>query len=193
MDTDLDKASIRARSIQKRKAMPEEEYRSKSELISLRLFSFCVERQIKVIHCFLPMVARREPDISRFIDMALDGGIRVIVPEVVKGQLEMRHHWYKKSTRLQDGHWGVSVPSASDEADPSFAELIMVPMLAAGRKGYRVGYGKGFYDYFLSRIDAVFVGVCFSNELVDHVPNEPHDVQVHYFATDEGIIMPQSD
>jgi 5-formyltetrahydrofolate cyclo-ligase len=73
-------------------------------------------------------------------------------------------------------------------ADPTAAQMVIVPMLAVDRRGFRVGYGKGYYDYFLSRMDTVTVGVCFGDEIVDWVPNEAHDVPVQYIATENGVI-----
>ncbi len=182
-----DKATLRARSIQARKARPADEYKIMSKQLSERLVGFCRERHVGVIHSFLPMTGKGEPDISLFLDTVLKDGIKVIVPEVVEGQLEMRHHWYDSETRLQQGKWGVSVPAESDYADPALSELVIVPMLAADRRGYRLGYGKGYYDYLLSRLSCVFVGVCFDAEVVDLVPDEPHDVRVHYILTEKGI------
>ncbi len=182
-----DKATLRARSSHARKIRSQDDYRVKSRHLSEWLLEFCKEHNVDVIHSFLPLTGKGEPDISTFLDTALAYRMKVIVPEVVDGQLEMRHHWYNKSTRLQSGKWGVSVPFDSDEADPSLAEIVLVPMLAVDRRGYRVGYGKGYYDYFLSRMSSVFVGVCFNDEIVDFVPNEPHDVRVLYIITEKGV------
>ncbi len=181
-----DKATLRARCMQARKSMPLHVYHERSKKLAENLIECCKERKASVIHSFLPMTGKREPDITLFLEAVLADGIKVIVPEVVVGQLQMRHHWYDSSTRLQHGKWGVSVPAESDQADPSLADLVLVPMLAADRRGYRLGYGKGYYDYFLSGLRSLFVGVCFEDEIVDIVPEEPHDVRVSYIVTEKG-------
>jgi len=180
----IDKGALRAHFLQERKNRPSIEYQEKSQRLSDRLLQFCMEQHVAVIHTFLPITSRGEPDISLFITKALHEGLCLMVPEVVPGQLEMRHHWYRLETDVHDGHWGVSVPKVADLADPNLAQAVIVPMLSVDKDGYRVGYGKGYYDYFLSSLGAVFVGVCFDEEVIDIVPHDPHDVPVHFIVSD---------
>ncbi len=179
-----DKGAIRSYFLQARRNRPSIEYQDKSQRISDRLLQFCLEQQFSVIHTFLPILSRGEPDISSFITKSLQEGLRLMVPEVVHGELEMRHHWYRQETDVHDGHWGVSVPKVADLADPSLAEAVLVPMLCVDSSGFRVGYGKGYYDYFLSSLDAVFVGICFEEEVIEYMPHDPHDVPVHFVVSD---------
>jgi 5-formyltetrahydrofolate cyclo-ligase len=179
-----DKAAIREHFLHVRKNRTSDEYGEKSRLISERLLEFCRGQSFDVVHTFLPMTGKGEPDISTFITTSLDEGLSLIVPEVVRGQLEMQHHWYRLETEVHDGHWGVSVPKVSDSADPRMADAVLVPMLAVDTNGYRVGYGKGYYDYFLSKLDAIFIGVCFDDEVIDAVSHESHDVPVHYIISE---------
>jgi len=184
MDSSIDKAKIREQGLQLRKERMGSDYEIKSRRISERLLQFCLDRQFKTIHTFLPITGRGEPDISLFIEQALLSGLNLMVPEVIRGELEMQHHWYRLQTPVRDGHWGVPVPSVSDLADPGLADAVLVPMLAVDKNGYRVGYGKGFYDYFLGTLDAVFIGVCFDDEIIENVPHEAHDVPVHYIISE---------
>jgi len=180
----LDKGAIRAHFLQVRKNRPSSEYLEKSSRVSDRLLQFCMEQHFSVIHTFLPITGRGEPDISMFITKSLLEGLRLMVPEVVPGQMEMRHHWYRPETDVHDGHWGVSVPKVADLADPNLAQAVIVPMLSVDKDGYRVGYGKGYYDYFLRSLNAVFVGICFDDEVIAIVPHDPHDVPVHFIVSD---------
>ncbi|MCY1055549.1 5-formyltetrahydrofolate cyclo-ligase [Nannocystis sp. SCPEA4] len=71
-------------------------------------------------------------------------------------------------------------------------DLVLMPGLAFTRTGVRLGYGKGHYDGATSPLRGsprpVRIGVCFADELVDSLPEEPHDVGVHALATEVGMI-----
>ena len=71
---------------------------------------------------------------------------------------------------------------------PDKLQLILVPGLVFDRKGYRIGYGKGFYDRFLpSCPKAVTAGIAYQLQLVDDTYPQPWDVPVHYIFTEDGI------
>lgn len=187
MDASL-KQEIRKEARNRRLRLSRESAQPKSEAICRRLFEWVKDREIGIVHTFLPMVARGEPDINPFIESSLRRGVHFIVPEVIPGQLEMTHHWYELGSELRTGHWGVEVPHHPSQADPSLAEVVLVPLLVANVEGYRIGYGKGYYDYFLAGLDCIFVGICYDDEIVDAIPHEPHDVPVHYIITDARLI-----
>ena len=71
-------------------------------------------------------------------------------------------------------------------------DLVLLPGLAFTTTGVRLGYGKGHYDGALAPLRAlprpVRIGLCFADEIVAALPNEPHDVGVHALATDRGVL-----
>jgi 5-formyltetrahydrofolate cyclo-ligase len=187
MDAHL-KQQLRTEARLHRKSMAPEAIHMKSEALCRRLTEWVSAQGFGVIHTFLPMMSRGEPNILPFIEAALASGVRFMVPEVISGQLAMNHHWYDHSTVLREGHWGVDVPNQASIADPKIADVVLVPMLLADPRGYRIGYGKGYYDYFLGGLNSVFAGICYDDEVVDRVPHEPHDIPVHYVLTDSRLV-----
>ena len=85
---------------------------------------------------------------------------------------------------------GVREPRADLPAiDPDRLDLVLVPGLAFDAAGGRLGRGGGFYDRFLPGASrAVRIGVCWSGQIVDAVPAEPHDVRVHMLVTEDGVV-----
>ncbi len=72
---------------------------------------------------------------------------------------------------------------------PDKLQLILVPGLAFDRKGYRIGYGKGFYDRFLlSCPNAVTVGIAYQLQLVDDTYPQPWDIPVQHIFTEHGLL-----
>ena len=68
---------------------------------------------------------------------------------------------------------------------------MLVPGIAFDRRGARVGFGKGYYDRFLCRLPATtrVCGLAFSLQIVDHVPDMPHDVRMQSLVTEQGVLI----
>jgi len=66
---------------------------------------------------------------------------------------------------------------------------VLVPLLAVDAKGYRLGYGGGFYDRTLAALAPVTaVGVAFDVQRVDAVPRGVHDRPLTHLVTESGVI-----
>jgi len=52
-----------------------------------------------------------------------------------------------------------------------------------------LGYGKGYYDRFLSLIDAVKISLTYSKQIVKSIPNDPHDVKIDWIVTEDGNVQ----
>ena len=99
-------------------------------------------------------------------------------------------HWQPGAEMVQ-GEFGIQVPASALEMRP---EVIIVPMLAFDRRGYRLGYGGGFYDRTLEALRAqgpvTAIGFAFSAQEMPHVPTEPTDQKLDLIVTDIGILQP---
>ena len=82
----------------------------------------------------------------------------------------------------------------ADDAPEHIPDVLLVPMLAFDRAGYRLGYGGGFYDRTLEKIRAMkkitAVGVAYGEQQVESIPRDEHDQPLDMIITDEGIIIP---
>jgi 5-formyltetrahydrofolate cyclo-ligase len=87
------------------------------------------------------------------------------------------------------GLFGVSEPLGEASAHPP--DLVIVPGLAFDPTGARLGRGKGYYDRWLGTHPAVkTLGVCFSCQILEKIPAEPHDARVGAILTEQGFIWP---
>lgn len=89
--------------------------------------------------------------------------------------------------------FGISAPpSSAAEIDP---DILLVPLAAFDRRGFRLGYGGGFYDAALTRLRAtrniVAVGWAYAEQQVDAVPTEPHDEALDWIVTEREAIYIQ--
>lgn len=84
--------------------------------------------------------------------------------------------------------WGIPVPQESVRVNSTKIQVVFVPLLAYDRVGQRLGFGKGFYDKFLSSLEqsVIKVGLSFFSP-EDVLPTEPHDVPLDYCLTPDQI------
>lgn len=95
---------------------------------------------------------------------------------------------------IQVGAYGIKEPNplSCSKINLSNIDLIIVPAVAYDKDCYRLGYGGGYYDRFLSglRDDCIKIGVAFDLQIFDSIPKEPHDAQLDYIVTETQILTP---
>ena len=125
-----------------------------------------------------------EVDTHRIIEDALNRGKKVALPKCTDSQGNMQFYYINSLTDLTEGMYGVMEPIADVIADDYTAEsLCLVPALSFDSDGYRLGYGKGYYDRFLSRFTGVSFGLCYEESLSDKLPRDIYDKKVDYIVT----------
>ena len=84
--------------------------------------------------------------------------------------------------------WGIPVPQESLRVPTTKIQVVFVPLLAYDSSGHRLGFGKGFYDKFLSSLEqsVIKVGLSFF-PAEEAIPTEPHDVPLNYCITPDRI------
>ncbi|MBR2114934.1 MAG: 5-formyltetrahydrofolate cyclo-ligase [Prevotella sp.] len=103
-------------------------------------------------------------------------GKTVLLPRVINDRdMELRR--YTGPQDLQEGAYGILEPTGERFTDYEAIDVAIVPGMAFDAEGHRLGRGKGYYDRFLSRVPHLYkIGLCFSWQMVDHVPCDEHDV-----------------
>lgn len=117
-----------------------------------------------------------EPQIWPLVD-ELSKTKTVVLPRV-EGDVMSFYHY--ESGMLSKGSFGIMEPVLCEAVEPSEIDLMVVPGVAFTADGYRMGRGKGYYDKYMSSdgFRAMKVGVCYSCQLVDELPVDPHDVRM---------------
>lgn len=128
---------------------------------------------------------------KRIIKTAFANGKPVAFPLCLDGCGNMEFYLVNSPEDLKRGMFGILEPDTdkcSKITDFSSA-LCLVPGLCFDLKGYRLGYGKGYYDRFLEKFTIKTAGLCY-NELVQNLlPIDEHDKSVDYIITQTGIII----
>jgi 5-formyltetrahydrofolate cyclo-ligase len=175
------KAEIRKRMRGLRRSMPLEVCNERSAKIVAALEPML--REARSVALFYPIVERHEVDLR-----ALDGSLRARGVKVAYPALDQETN--VMSFRFVDD------PEAMEERGKGFREpgneaplaeqldVIVVPALAIDPRGYRIGYGAGYYDRTLPRFAAKTIGVAFDFQLVSEIGETEGDVTVQHVVTD---------
>ena len=138
------------------------------------------------VHLFWPLPG--EIDL-RPLARSLRAAGRTVVLPAVAGPRALAHRVFDGDGGLVDGPWGLREPAPDARAcDPRDLDVVLVPGLAFGRDGSRLGYGGGFYDTFLAETPALRVGVCLQSALVATVPALPHDARLDAVVTEGDVV-----
>ena len=129
-----------------------------------------------------------EVDTFNIISKALNDMKMVALPKCTDKDGNMEFYYIASIDDLLDGMYGIKEPPVVHSAD-NFTEssLCIVPALAFDIKGFRLGYGKGYYDRFLERFKGISMGLCFSDCLCEKLPRDSYDKKVDYIVTNEKI------
>lgn len=92
----------------------------------------------------------------------------------------------------QPGPWGIlePKPQALRPLDPAELDVVITPGVAFDLSGYRIGYGRGYYDRFLRRTGAgtIYIGLAYDFQVLPDIFPGPHDIPVHIIITEDRII-----
>jgi len=182
------KAEIRKQALKGRLLLSDTEYESLCEAL-LNEFKTLDFSQITTLHIFLPITEKKEPNTFLLIEWLNKNHpeINIIVPKADFETALMTNHEYLGIDDLKKNLYNILEPQKGNlhEGD---VDLVFVPLLAFDKRGYRVGYGKGFYDRFLEGLNAQKIGLSLHSaiEKIDDV-NE-HDIRLDFCITPTEII-----
>lgn len=127
-----------------------------------------------------------EVDLSKLFSHAKKDGKRVLFPKVLD-EKKMAFYEVNGLEELKIGDFGIKEPERAEEVTD--IDVMYIPGIAFDIHLNRLGYGKGYYDYYLKENPCIKVGVCFSYGLMDEViPTYESDIKMDYLITGEKIL-----
>ena len=145
-------------------------------------------KNARTLLCYAAL--KDEINTDSIIIRALKDGKKVALPRCLDFNGNMDFYYIKSLSELTEGAFGIREPDIHICGKvKNFTDCVcLVPALAYDKNGYRLGYGKGFYDRFFKKFIIISVGLCYNETLSDGLPVEEHDEAVDYIATDHEII-----
>lgn len=182
------KKELRLKSKTLRNALSENEIEEMSLAVANKILTLPIWEKT-YFHIFLPITEQKEVN-TEFILHLLSGKDKEII--VSKADFETRnmiHFLLTDNTRIKKNAYNIPEPVDGIEVPSHKIDVVFVPLLAFDKKGHRVGYGKGFYDKFLSECkpDVIKIGLSFFDpeELITDVFEG--DVKLDYCVTPNEI------
>lgn len=161
----MEKAALRKEYLDKRKALTRRQYWTLNEQLLDNVKTFSWE-SYKTVHVFLPIAENKEVDTFSILQFFKEQhtDLRVVLPRTNFSTLSMENVLFDPMyTILGKNKYGIPEPIHGKIIPFDEIDVIIMPLLAFDQKGNRVGYGKGFYDRFLTgcRADVVKMGLSF--------------------------------
>ena len=187
----MHKKELRKIYLAKQASLSKSENRERSLHINKHFYEKFDLDDVRYLHLFLSIAEKSEINTSVIINDLWDDWINVktVVPRVNFEKDVLEHLEFNSESVLKVSDWGITEPLGDEFIDEKKLDIVLVPMLCFDKKGFRVGYGKGFYDKFLSkcRPDCLKVGVSLFQpiEQIDNV--EDYDIKLDYCITPEKV------
>ena len=141
----------------------------------------------KVVSAFFPY--KSEIDARPLLGKLAGEGWTTCLPVVVAPGVPLIFRRWFPGEPTVPGVWGI--PRPTDDALLLEPDVLLVPLMAFDRRGYRLGYGGGYYDRTLellrSKKSIVAIGVAYSAQQVDSVPHDSHDHSLDFIMTEKGV------
>ena len=145
-------------------------------------FFFNFKEKFKTIGIYWPMLY--ELDTRPLIKLLLEKQIDIFLPSIISNQLQFLQ-W-----KLNDGleYNKLKFYEPKQKSLQNQPDLVLVPMLAFNNKGFRLGYGKGFYDRFFEKNkDLIYIGYGYDFQEISYLPSEHFDLQCNAIVTNKSI------
>lgn len=180
----MDKKSERTRVLKERNALSPAKRGELNNALCRFLSEFLDSAEVQTVGAFLPIGS--EPNISEVLKewLSADTNRRVFLP-VTEGKT-MRFAFWDPAKPLKIGRFSVPEPTSDIFSEPP---LLLVPCVALNKKGYRLGYGAGYYDRYLAACTEkpFTAGICFSEFCGLDFEAQPFDAKLNAVISDSGF------
>jgi 5-formyltetrahydrofolate cyclo-ligase len=180
----------RARLIARRQAIPQDERRRLQPLVLDLVERHILEFASALVGFYWPI--RGEIGLHPLIRRLIERGARAALPVVVEKGQPLEFWAWRPGVPLRRGVWDIPIPAERRVVRPT---ALLVPLVGFDRRGFRLGYGGGYYDRTLAAIDPkpLTIGVGFELGRLETIHPQPHDIPMDAVVTEAGVARFGSD
>ena len=181
------RATLRRQLVERRLALPAEQYAALSATIRANLQQHFAElATLRVAFCW---PVKNEPDLRPLIaawQAAAKPGFAALLPVVVAPGAPLAFRAWTPHCELVADRYGIATPATGDFVVP---QALLLPVNGFDAAGYRIGYGGGFFDRTLATLSPppLAIGVGFELARVDSIHPEPHDIRLDAIVSETGV------
>jgi len=187
----MNKSELRKIYLEKQKSLSDSERRETSRRIAERFFENFSLENICFLHVFLAIEKNREVETSYIFKRLWRDfpEITTVASRIDFRAMTLENLKLTPETKLVRNRWHIFEPTDGELIEIEKIDAVTVPLLCFDERGYRVGYGKGFYDKFLSkcRTDCLKIGLSYFAPVAEISDAREYDVKLDCCVTPEEI------
>lgn len=186
-----EKNRLRAEYKIKRDEMSPEEKALSDRKICERFISLASFRFADTLLMYHPL--KGEVNVTPIAEEALKLGKKVAYPKCNSVTSDMDFYFIKSLSELEKGAYGIYEPSESNtkydikDKNAHTGTICLIPALVYDKCGYRIGYGKGYYDRYLAHFKGAKAGIVYGDFIIDNLPRGRFDLAVDYILSERGL------
>lgn len=184
----MTKAELRQLYKEKRNRLSSEAIESYSLAIANRVLELPIWDK-SFYHIFLSITEHREINTDYILNILSGKDKNIIISKTDFDKIRMIHYLLTDATVIRKNAWNIPEPVEGIEISADKIDVVFIPLLAFDLQGHRIGYGKGFYDTFLSdcRPGTIKIGLSMF-EAEKRIKNVfPTDIAMDYCITPQNI------
>ena len=191
----MDKKVLRSKYKVLRQSLTQEEIEDKSLAIANQLLRIDTVPSLRLVwdklyyHLFLTIEEQKEINTEYILQILAGKDKEIVISKCEFATLGMTHFLLTDNTKIKKNRYNVPEPVDGLEVPDAKIDVVFVPLLAYDKQGNRIGYGKGFYDNFLSKCkpETIKIGLSFfpPEEKIEDISES--DVKLDFCVTPEGI------
>jgi len=182
------KGSIRGELLAKRKLIPENEFNQKSILVQKNFLPLPEAKGARRVGAYISF--SNEVKTRGIIESLLGAGNEVFLPVTDFEKKRIIFARFSSFDELSPNEIGIPEPLDTKPVPPGSIDFFIIAGIAFDMKGFRIGWGKGFYDRFFNenKTTALKAGLAFDFQVVDEIPKDGHDVKMDFVVTEKRVI-----
>jgi len=182
-----EKSELRRTALARRDALPAGERQTAAEATAARDFPVAIAPSV-IVSGYMPLKSEINP--LPLMQKLAAAGARLALPVIAGRGRPLVMRAYAFGAPLGRGQWGIREPKPdAPEVEP---DILLVPLLAFDRRGFRLGYGAGYYDMTIHALRAgktvTAVGIAFAAQEVPRIPTTPRDERLDLVLTEREAI-----
>ena len=180
MSVNTKKAALRKHLLEKRDATSAELRDISSDRIHQNLKQISSFTNSQNIACYFPIGS----EINTY-DIMLDilgQNKNLLLPRIVNDNLQF--YIVSNLEKLEKGSFEIMEPKDNCKKAEKI-DCVLIPTVGVSKSGVRLGYGKGYYDRFLSLTDTIKISLTYSKQIIKSIPNDSHDIKMDWIVTED--------
>jgi 5-formyltetrahydrofolate cyclo-ligase len=184
----MNKSELRTAYLSQREKLSQEELEQISTKVLNNIIQ-TIDLKKKIISLFLSIKSKKELNTDTILKHLIKNNNKVVVSKSNFKETTLDLFLYENENQLVVSKFGVPEPSYGEVVNPKEIDIVFVPLLCFDSRGYRVGYGKGFYDRFLAccRKDCLKIGLSIFDEPSPQIDINEFDIPLDMCITPNKI------